>query len=311
MPEQLALDQRLGDRAAVERDEGALGAARAAVDLAGEHLLARAGLAQQQHVDVAGGDLVHHPVESGHLVVVDDEALRRRGALLGAGGEQLVGAAAVAARAAEARAHPRPGGDEGGREALHQALRVVGGAAAGEHLELAGAEAGHLVVLAQLLGEHVVGGAGRRLDLEADHREGRARLAEQLDEAGVGLQRPRADLTGQLVGLEDGERLAQLDAVAGAELDRLVGRQLSPAHGGAVGAAEIFQHHPLAQVQRGVPARGGEIIEPNGAVVAAADGDVAVRRQRVRRGALLGDDHQAPPAREPGRLVGEANGLEL
>ena len=54
--EQLALDERLGDGAAVDRDEGAVGAGTVRVNQAREDLLARPGLAGEQHGSIAGGD---------------------------------------------------------------------------------------------------------------------------------------------------------------------------------------------------------------------------------------------------------------
>ena len=56
--EQLALEQVLGDRAAVDRDERLAGARRAVVDLARDQLLAGAGLAGDQHRDVGRRDLL-------------------------------------------------------------------------------------------------------------------------------------------------------------------------------------------------------------------------------------------------------------
>jgi hypothetical protein len=64
--EQLALQQRLGDGAAVHRDERARGARRAAVDEAREHLLAGARLALQQHRRVARRDALARPHDGGH-----------------------------------------------------------------------------------------------------------------------------------------------------------------------------------------------------------------------------------------------------
>src|SRR4029079_15294675 len=58
VPEHLALHQILGDRAAVDRDEWALGAGAQAVELARDELLARAGLARDQHVDIRARHLL-------------------------------------------------------------------------------------------------------------------------------------------------------------------------------------------------------------------------------------------------------------
>ena len=54
--EQLALDQRLGERGAVDGDARTLRAARRAVDRARDHLLAGAGLAAEQDRRVARAD---------------------------------------------------------------------------------------------------------------------------------------------------------------------------------------------------------------------------------------------------------------
>src|SRR2546422_11195418 len=66
--EQLRLEQRLGQRRAVHRDERAATPRRAPVDGAGDELLARAALALDEH----GGGAVrhlfderHHPPEGG------------------------------------------------------------------------------------------------------------------------------------------------------------------------------------------------------------------------------------------------------
>ena len=61
-------------------DEGPLGARRAAVDRLGEHLLADAGLAEQDDADVAGGDARDDLVQTAHPLVADDHA--RQGAAL-------------------------------------------------------------------------------------------------------------------------------------------------------------------------------------------------------------------------------------
>ncbi len=56
VPEELALDERLGQGAAVDDDEGPRGARREVVDPAGEHLLAGPGLARDEDRESARGD---------------------------------------------------------------------------------------------------------------------------------------------------------------------------------------------------------------------------------------------------------------
>ena len=58
VPEELALDEVLGDGAAVDGDEGPAHALAAAVELARDELLAGAGLAGDEHADVGRGDLL-------------------------------------------------------------------------------------------------------------------------------------------------------------------------------------------------------------------------------------------------------------
>ena len=71
--EELAFEQRLGERGAVDGHEGAAGARAAAVEGAGDELLARAALAAQQHGRVGGrdpgdaaADLAHHRAVAHH-----------------------------------------------------------------------------------------------------------------------------------------------------------------------------------------------------------------------------------------------------
>ena len=54
--EQLRVDQLVGDRAAIDADERPLGTRRAVVDCAGDQLLARARLAEDEHGHVGAGD---------------------------------------------------------------------------------------------------------------------------------------------------------------------------------------------------------------------------------------------------------------
>ena len=71
--EQLGLEEGLGDGAAVDRDERALRARRAAVDLPRDDLLAGAGLAGDEHRDVGRRDLLDPPVDLAHRRARADE----------------------------------------------------------------------------------------------------------------------------------------------------------------------------------------------------------------------------------------------
>ena len=67
VPEQVALDQRVGDRAHVHGDERSGGALGALVHRAGDELLAGAALAEQEDVRRRRGDLHDHVAEVRHL----------------------------------------------------------------------------------------------------------------------------------------------------------------------------------------------------------------------------------------------------
>ena len=82
VPEQLALEQAFGNRRAVDRQEGALVAAAVEVDRAGDQLLARAALAQDQDVDVLRGDAADLFADRLHGRAAADETVRRVGDLL-------------------------------------------------------------------------------------------------------------------------------------------------------------------------------------------------------------------------------------
>ena len=64
--EELALDQVFGQGAAVDRDEGPIGAAALVVEAARDQLLARAGLAQDHDRGVGGGDGIDQPADLLH-----------------------------------------------------------------------------------------------------------------------------------------------------------------------------------------------------------------------------------------------------
>src|SRR6185503_5918845 len=71
--EQLALEQRLGERAAVDLDERAVRALAQPVDRARDQLLAGAALARDEHGRVARRDLLDRLAYDCHLVAAADE----------------------------------------------------------------------------------------------------------------------------------------------------------------------------------------------------------------------------------------------
>ena len=81
VPKQLALQQALGDRRAVDGDERRLRARRPTVDSSRHHVLADAGLAQDDHADGALRGAGREPVDPPHAWILDHDAVdggRRR-----------------------------------------------------------------------------------------------------------------------------------------------------------------------------------------------------------------------------------------
>ncbi len=136
--EELGFQQVLGDRGAVDGDEGLVGALRLAVDVARHHLLARAALTGDEdggfgarHLVGQRDDGVHRLILVDHLVGFIGDGRQHRGDQLGIGRQRQVflgaradgvhGAARIGADAAgdDRRA------DALGREAAHQVADVA------------------------------------------------------------------------------------------------------------------------------------------------------------------------------------------
>ena len=73
--EELALEQGLGNGAAVDGHEGPVGPVAALVDGLGDEFLAGAALAVDQDRGRGGGDLVHHLVDRAHARALADDVL--------------------------------------------------------------------------------------------------------------------------------------------------------------------------------------------------------------------------------------------
>ena len=80
--EQLALEQVLRDRRAVDRDERLRGARAQRVHRLGQQFLARAALAEQQHARIGGGDLLDRAAGFRHRVADRDDPVERHLALV-------------------------------------------------------------------------------------------------------------------------------------------------------------------------------------------------------------------------------------
>ncbi len=137
--EQLALQQVLGNGGAVQGHERTSSAARAAVDVAGEHLLAGAALPGDEHRGLGTRHLLGAPQRGEHRGVAGDQGVGLAGRGQQDGGDQL-GVGGQRQELARPVAH-RPdrgfgvglgaAGDHGGGDALgghraHQAGHVMG-----------------------------------------------------------------------------------------------------------------------------------------------------------------------------------------
>ena len=78
--EQLGLEQILGDRSAVYRDEVALSPRAQSMQCAREQLLASAAFSQQQRGDIRRRNLLDHAANGEHTVAGSDNAVKRRAA---------------------------------------------------------------------------------------------------------------------------------------------------------------------------------------------------------------------------------------
>src|SRR5206468_12782989 len=74
---ELALEERLGNRRAVDGDEGLVRTAREAVHRAGQELLAGAAVPEQQHRRARRGDLLDRAAQAPHRVADPEDALER------------------------------------------------------------------------------------------------------------------------------------------------------------------------------------------------------------------------------------------
>jgi len=83
LAEELALEERIADRAAVDDDEGAAGALALSPDGAREDVLARAGLPLEQHRRVGARDALEDREDGAHGEALADGGAERRAILAG------------------------------------------------------------------------------------------------------------------------------------------------------------------------------------------------------------------------------------
>jgi len=161
--EELALEESLGERAAVEADDRRRGAGREVVDRMGDDLLAHTRFAQNEHVDRAGGDSIE-----GRYDLLEREKIHARSHGSGRVDEACGGRALQSgARRAVVRAHRDA--DGGGVASVGELLtnpcadtlgRAGGDVGEGD-LEVAGANRREQIDRAKSVGEESVEGGGR------------------------------------------------------------------------------------------------------------------------------------------------------
>jgi hypothetical protein len=197
--EELALEQRLGERGAVHLDERAGRAPRAEVDVARELALAGAALAQQQHGGVGGGDLARGGEGLLHGGALGDQ---HRHELVGEGGAALLGVAlgGEAAHAQLQLVHGEGFGEVVGGAGLHGGHRVLRGAVGGDDDDLgrllAGARGLQHLEAVDLRHLQVGDDDVERLRGELDERLAAALRAGDQRAYGAALRRVRAGARG-------------------------------------------------------------------------------------------------------------------
>jgi hypothetical protein len=142
MTEQLGFEQSLGNGAEIDRDQHLVGAARAAVELARDQLLAGAVLAQDQHVRLRRRGALDQRIDAGdgrraaeqrRLAARGRRGHGRRALALGRHGRARIAQRRGGAHRRE-QALVRPGlGNEVGRAALHRLDRDLDAAMGGDH----------------------------------------------------------------------------------------------------------------------------------------------------------------------------------
>jgi len=319
--EQLVLDERLGQRRAVEPDERT-GAPRAeSVDLLGDDLLADAGLADHEHGDRRRCDALG---ERHHLLHqrIDDDRLgigaagRARVAIdaaqpIARDADQLADVGAVLGKARGAKPGGQPDGD-GGRPACDRDGRVTIRLGQDER-ELLGAVLGNDVHPPQLADERL-DVLGHQLDraLDAQHHEAeRALVTDGAIDLGIEPVLELADgrdLAGALRGArarDDRARGPDDDDVTDGEPARCGDRRAIDDR--AVTATEVLDLDVIAAaLDLRVPARHAVVVDLDVALIDASEQQLpgVVDRDDPRAHLLAGaGDDQVPGAVRGGTVV--------
>jgi hypothetical protein len=102
-----------------------------------------------------------------------------------------------------------------------------------------------------------------------------------------------------MTALDDHRHAAEDDDHARRDVDALVRGELASADVTAVGAAEVAEHEPVADLEQRMIARQCRVVDPNLAIEAATDHHLAGGGQAKRLCPMTRDDEQLKADRPP------------
>ena len=305
-----SLSRRFSDSAQQFRQtSGAAALGESLVDRVRDDFLAHTRLAQDQHVDRATGDPLEGRNDSLESAQVHAWCLRRRhldqsrlGRTLQRSSRRSIVRIDRNADGHRTSSVGQPLPDPGrhargrrGRDVRQRDLEIVG---TDRREQIDGAQR----VREQLTRRHRGRGQGgvrvRSADDDARQSEGgRAPVRHQNLLVQTRLERrPAGEPEGGRAGgggLDDEERVADPDGIAGADLDGHVWADAAIADERAVAAAEIHELKPGADAERRVMTRNARVVHSHVAQSITSDRELALRRQRALEGPRLAHDEEA------------------
>ena len=307
--EQLALEQRLGQGRAVDAEQRRVGARRALVQPPRHDLLADAGLSQDEHVDLAGGDPIGHPA-----VARARDALLDHGLGLGRHRARRLGLGAAGAPL-HVDADLETGLAEGISECVTHSRGLGRGHIEEQHVVQARSEGADHVAVAQGLSQgpveclgpgdlrhHVSARRRRRADdgagVEHQAHDGmprafRADTRPFLGEARLeGALAPYPHRCARRAALHDEHRRPDGDHLAHGEIDRDPRLEAASADERPVGARLIDELGRSPHAQPRVVAGCLRIVDAHVAIGGATYRDLARLGQRERENSDLAHDEE-------------------
>ena len=289
--EQLALEQGVGKGRAVDLEQWRVGPRRQRVQPVGEHFLADARLTEEQDVHAARGHPTEQLVQAPHGRCLDDESGRFGGGLVvpwphrvARASEQLLGRAAIVRIDGDADGRGSIARLESRRDLSGHVARFCGARVDHEQLVLGGRVARDHIARAnrgQKLGDRVV---ILFAHADSDHRgvtRQPMRSGHLVLQAGLEvLVRPK--LPQALMGgapADDAHDHAELEELAGRDVDSSARLELLAVEKGAIRAAEVLDLYRAPHMQRGVVARHRGIVELDVGRVSAPDSHRAGARK--------------------------------